>query len=536
MTKLHVYQSLGTLIKEYRQWHRLSQEKLAANIGISARQLQNWENNHHSVRIDNLHDLAEATGIPMQVCVALNADQPVWYSLHERRASFSSIEAHYLSKEFLKYREISGNETFANSEQISKDKHISMILTCYSEILGSTKTLRKDVIKAAATILPDLNRIFFDSSGHYVGHSICLPLKKTVYQELKERTSFENFLTTEKISDIVGHQEGVFFYYSIFAISLNIAHQVATDMARFFGKIEQQKRYLFAFAASGDRDVKLVRNFGMAKVKDVKNGDADSFPQLYETTLDKLTDYLAAGQFSIKKHGRMAATKKSLTNQPKYVGQPSNLPTGTKHFPKEQAVKKLPVPDALTIGVRCAILPVVNSQAPLILNSKKQKLKDGTSDANRNAGDCPNPQCPQIGKPGESRIISYGTYRSKDGIPLPRFLCKNCGKSFCSKASTIFYGLRSPQDRVLEAFKLLARGMPLRGVAAALGIEFRTVQHWLNFAVKRSGTIDAPLKKALDVSQVELDALWASVKKGTLRERALLWKTSNASLATEVKS
>lgn len=513
----NLYKSLGALIKDYRQWRRLTQETLAARIKISTRELQNWENGRHRVRIDNLHDFAEATGIPMQVCVSLNADQPIWYSLQERRASFSSIEEHYVRKEFLKYREISGNETFAISEQISTDKHIAKVISCYSELSGNKRILRKDVIKAAIAILPDLNQILFDPSGHYVGHNICLPLKTAVYQQLKEQPKLEIFLTNEKLSDIVSHREGAFFFYSIFASTINIAHQMAMNMARFFVKIEQQERYIFAYAINCGEDVKQARNFGMVKVNNWQAGDADSSSQLYETKLDNLMGYLGTGQFLLNKHIGGATTKKPMTNRPKYEGRQATIPTGAEHLLKEYSDKKLAAVEALTIGKRYEALTIGDSPQTSSL--------DGAFDSHKNAGICPNPKCAQNGKPGESIIISYGCYRSKGGISYPRFLCKNCGKAFRSKAGTIFHGLRSPQDRVLKAFKLLLSGMPLRRVAAILGIELRTVRHWLNFAAARSDKIDVALIEALDVSHAELDALWASVEKGTLRERAILWKT-----------
>ncbi len=523
----NLYKSLGTLIKDYRQWRQLSQETLAARIRISTRELQNWENGRHRVRIDNLHDFAEATGIPMQVCVSLNADQPIWYSLQERRASFSSIEEHYVRKEFLKYREVSGNETFAISEQISTDKHIAKIFSCCSELLGHKRTLRKDVIKAAITILPDLNQILFDSGGHYVGHNICLPLSMAAYQQLKEQGELENFLTSEKLSDIVGHQAGVFFFYSIFASTINIAHQIAMNMARFFVRIEQQDKYIFAYAISCGEDVKQARNFGMVKVRNWQAGNADSFSQLYETKLDNLMGYLGTGQFLLKKHSGGVATKKPMTtNRPKYEEQQSGITSGPEHLLQEDAGKKLAAAEVLTIVKRCEVSTIGDSsQTSSLINDKKQTQKNGASDFNKHTVTCPNQKCAQNGKPRESIIISYGSYRAKNGISHPRFLCKNCGKTFRSNAGTIFYGLRSPQDRILKAFKLLLSGMPLRRVAAILGIELRTVRHWLNFAAARSDKIDVALIEALNVSRVELDALWASVEKGTLRERAILWKT-----------
>ncbi|MFH2044743.1 MAG: helix-turn-helix transcriptional regulator [Pseudomonadota bacterium] len=61
------YKLLGQLIKYYRKWRGLSQEKFSELVGISLRELQNWEMGRCRARIKNLHDLSEASGIPRQV-------------------------------------------------------------------------------------------------------------------------------------------------------------------------------------------------------------------------------------------------------------------------------------------------------------------------------------------------------------------------------------------------------------------------------------------------------------------------------------
>lgn len=137
---------------------------------------------------------------------------------------------------------------------------------------------------------------------------------------------------------------------------------------------------------------------------------------------------------------------------------------------------------------------------------------------------CPNSRCSSYGKKGKGNIVSNGTYRTKEGKKVRKFLCKICGESFCSRAGTIFYDLRTPQDKVILALKLLVKGMPLRGVSEVLGVKLDTVRHWLKVAAEHSEKVNEALLKDLKVSQVELDALWTFVKKNSLRQRAMLWK------------
>lgn len=142
---------------------------------------------------------------------------------------------------------------------------------------------------------------------------------------------------------------------------------------------------------------------------------------------------------------------------------------------------------------------------------------------------CPNSECTLYGEKTRGNIVANGTYRRKEEGEARRFLCRACGQSFCSRAGTIFYDLRSPEERVLMALKLLVKGMPLRGVAEVLGVKLDTVRHWLRVAAAQSEKLDAVLMKELHVSQVELDALWTFVKKKSLRQRAILWKAKSGS-------
>jgi len=137
---------------------------------------------------------------------------------------------------------------------------------------------------------------------------------------------------------------------------------------------------------------------------------------------------------------------------------------------------------------------------------------------------CPNPQCPLFGKRGQGNIVSNGTHPGRNGRRVRKLLCKQCRRSFCERSGTIFYDLRSLEDKVLMALKLLVKGMPLRGVAEVMEVKLDTVRRWLRVAAEHSEQVNVVLLKELKVSQVELDALWSFVKKNDLRRRANLWR------------
>ncbi len=462
------YKSLGALIKDYREWRKISQESFASSLGVSVRQLRNWETNRNRVRLDNLHDIAEVTGIPMQVCIVLNADEPVWYSIQKRRFALSLMENKlFHSKDSCVNHEQSVDADLLYNEKITKDKHISMMLACHHDIYGDEKPMGEDVIKAAIRLLPELNRIVFDCWGHYVGHQICLPIAKDVYAEIIKKGTFEGHLTPDRLSNILTFQQGVFFTYSIFSASLNVGYRHNVTNVQYFRKITHKKNYLIAInSATEEGQIHLSSlGFRLAGKHNCLPGKIHS--NIYEIELVEMSRILGPfGALGIVMHNESkikAHTDKTETDGELTVGGYSSVEKGHRN------------------------------------NWGQQYGKEKNT--------CPNPACNLQPEGGKSYIISNGTYRTKDGTMVRRFLCKECGRSFCSRARSIFSGLRSPQEKVISAFKLLLQGISLRGAAKIIGVDHHTIRNWLMLIAGQSGNLDPLLMEQLKISPIEIEIL-----------------------------
>jgi len=243
--------------------------------------------------------------------------------------------------------------------------------------------------------------------------------------------------------------------------------------------------------------------------------DSENVSTIYEIELDVLLRLFRASGCEIG-DGRRAMAE-NLIEEAKRKGLtaiPTKKPNKINHQFKEYSAGKrsrygLTVDNGLSVDIQ---------------NQDDQKGVEIRKYASRIEA-CPNPKCRWHGKVRKGNIVSNGSYRTKEGTLSHRFLCKECGESFCSRTRSIFYGLRSPEGKVLRALKLLAKGMPLNGVVKVLGVDFRTVQRWLGVTAEQSEKIDAILMKKLKVSQAELDVLWDSVKKNSLRQRANRWRS-----------
>jgi len=503
----------------------MSQEVFAESIKISVRQLQNWEAKRSHARMENLHDISEFTGIPMQALVSLNSDLPVWYFIRKRRFTYSLIETEqFTSQKLFRPNEKPEDHSFLNIIPIKKEKHLDMILSCHRDLYGTEKTLQKDVILAAARQFPDINVIIVDYFGHYVGHRICWPLKMDVYRELIKQKTIENYITSEMISDIIKLGEGVFFNYSTFSANVNTLYKMILDGVGFLSKIKQKEKYFLATHTVTKETSIIQNNMQMNYVRNYPNPNDDEVcPVIYETTLD--FQLRPDGPFGWMLHPtKKKASTNKLINGIKQKQSPANsFQNSEKIYQSSEITRK---------AENC--LPLIVDALPLIVDKKKNdKHSEKAGNFNLKTETCKNPECTFYGKTKQGNIVSNGTYRTQKGTPGRRFLCKECGKSFCSRTGTIFYDIRSPEEKVLKALKLLAKGMTLQYVVKFMGVKFHTIGRWLELAALQKEKINVLLINEPDISMTELDTLWNFVKKKSNRHRPSIYRGKNKSYATE---
>jgi len=129
---------------------------------------------------------------------------------------------------------------------------------------------------------------------------------------------------------------------------------------------------------------------------------------------------------------------------------------------------------------------------------------------------CPNKDCQDYGKAGRGNVVGNGTYKTKSGV-VRKYVCKTCSMSFCDRTNTVFYDLRTEDEKVLIALKLVLKGMSLRGISEVLGVKLDTVRGWLQRAAEHCEEVNKVLVHDLQVSKVELDELWTFVQKKQYR-------------------
>ena len=123
---------------------------------------------------------------------------------------------------------------------------------------------------------------------------------------------------------------------------------------------------------------------------------------------------------------------------------------------------------------------------------------------------CPNKECSdyqKIQSPSQRNIIKAG--KTKAGVQ--RRECKTCHQTFTETKGTLFYGKRTPAEKILETLAFLAEGSRVSSLTRVKGFKEETILNWLREAAQHSDAVDEVLLKEFKIKRGQLDGLWLFV-------------------------
>ncbi len=125
---------------------------------------------------------------------------------------------------------------------------------------------------------------------------------------------------------------------------------------------------------------------------------------------------------------------------------------------------------------------------------------------------CPNKDCKDYGHINKGNISCISTYMSSSG-KRRIFKCRSCGERFSETRDTVFFDLKTPEEKVMMALKMILVQVSLSGISFVLAVTEETTLNWLERAYQKAEEINKGLLKELPVTEVQLDEMWSFVKR-----------------------
>ena len=130
----------------------------------------------------------------------------------------------------------------------------------------------------------------------------------------------------------------------------------------------------------------------------------------------------------------------------------------------------------------------------------------------RNQLSCLNSECSEYGKFGAGNI---GIHSCASKI----YYCNVCKGRWSVRRNTIFYNLKTDEEKVLLALKMLSERNSARATGRTLGFKEDTILDWLKKAARHAREVSDLLITRLNVTQLQLDELWSFVGKKRCRQK-----------------
>ena len=91
---------------------------------------------------------------------------------------------------------------------------------------------------------------------------------------------------------------------------------------------------------------------------------------------------------------------------------------------------------------------------------------------------CPNPACDYYKRMNRGNISAIASYLTQSGRRRV-FRCSRCEGSFSETRDTVFFDLRTSEEKVMMALKMLLVRVELTAICFVLGVTEETLIEWL---------------------------------------------------------
>ena len=130
---------------------------------------------------------------------------------------------------------------------------------------------------------------------------------------------------------------------------------------------------------------------------------------------------------------------------------------------------------------------------------------------------CPNAQCPLFKFMNRGNVSAISTYMTESG-KRRIFRCRHCETTFAETRDTVFFALRTSEEKVMMALKMLLVRVDLAGICFVLACRRGDSPGVARARAAKPHEINAHLLRDLPVTQVQLDEMGNFIARKHARE------------------
>lgn len=108
--------------------------------------------------------------------------------------------------------------------------------------------------------------------------------------------------------------------------------------------------------------------------------------------------------------------------------------------------------------------------------------------------------------------------------PKGQVYCNRCGNRWVLTKGTMFFGLRTPIEKVVKVLLCLTRGMGVNNTCRQEEVTADSILVWIEKAAQHANEFTAYMQQEMHLEQVQIDEFWSFIRK---KRKILRMKRSN---------
>ena len=143
----------------------------------------------------------------------------------------------------------------------------------------------------------------------------------------------------------------------------------------------------------------------------------------------------------------------------------------------------------------------------IIFVPKEEHMSDKDFELLKSHQYCDNPTCSYYGQVSAGNLFI-------NSRPHGQIYCNKCdAKPFSVRRGTMFFGLRTPMDKIINVLGLLASGVGVNAICREQDVTADSLRAWIVLASNQVNAFTEYMQQDMHLEQVQIDEFWSFIRK-----------------------